>query len=333
MAGLDIYEGGQKDTWRNWQWNRIVDKCLLGKPGQWSKNNSSEKRRRLANKTVLYLCGPDDFDRAIALRHGFRNENIIAIDVESEHVELVRKNSGLAICADLNRVLMSWPADWTIDVVCADFCGNIGRSTLSLAFSLISRSIAREDELTTVSVNLQRGRELPKYMEVIRGMAEFSKLSHERISDLFENVGDVRRGRRLTRLVPSEDHLAGDEKNRAKVWAEFLCVASSSVDAQAKTDKKSTAQRSVESFLTSRVILDPVWSSYSGSRVVMDSVVLNFLKRQRWDSAVVDRVLSELASELGISLLPERHAPTARKIAALRAHRTMKARGFISSKV
>jgi hypothetical protein len=152
MIGLDNYESSTKDTWRGWQWNRIVERLLgfrnLGPAG---------KRMLLRNKTVLYLVGPHDKDRSKALKHGFDNHNLIAVDIAQARVNLVRKAGGLAIKGSLHQILAHWPEDWPIDAVIADFCGGMTRSAGLLHSALVACKGARNG--TVVSINLMRGRD------------------------------------------------------------------------------------------------------------------------------------------------------------------------------
>lgn len=147
IQGLEHYRNGRKKNWRGWQWNRIVERL------------SVEPR----DATVLYLCGPEDLDREWALKRGFRNENLIAVDLSPDNVQRVRRGGGLAICHDLNELVRAWPEDWPIDVVVADFCAGLGDSELGLVHAAVfSRGLNRvgpKEPVPVLSVNLQRGRE------------------------------------------------------------------------------------------------------------------------------------------------------------------------------
>lgn len=154
--GLDEYTSKQKENWRGWQWNRIVEKLCgprnLGPAGI---------RNVLKDKTVLYLCGPDAFDREVALSHGFDDCNLIAVDTNADCIANVRRDGGLGITCTLGELLINWPADWKIDAVVADFCCGFEDASQGLPFALWrSPGIqAHTDTMPVVAVNLQRGRD------------------------------------------------------------------------------------------------------------------------------------------------------------------------------
>ena len=151
MAGLDSYANGTKETWRGWQWNRIVERL----PG-WRPNMGPSFYRNLcADKTVLYLCGPDDFDRQVALKKGFRHENLIACDLDG--VSHVRSGGGLGISCNLIDAISLWPKDWPLDVIIADFCGGITRESFDLALSVHWSPAVHSG--TVLSANFLRGRD------------------------------------------------------------------------------------------------------------------------------------------------------------------------------
>jgi len=139
------YRSGQKKNWRGWTSNRALEQLAV-KP---------------ADALVLYLVGPEDHDREKLLAKGFRNENLIAVDLIEDHVQRVRDAGGFGICADLAALLLAWPASWPIDYVIADFCSGIEDPTLSFVEALAwgpAISVSHERR-TVVAINLQRGRE------------------------------------------------------------------------------------------------------------------------------------------------------------------------------
>ena len=146
--GLAEYRAKQKKDWRGWQWNRIVERLYVP----------------VEDAVVLYLCGPEDLDRKKALERGFRNENLIAVDFSEENVKRVRAGGGLAICHDLDELLHSWPPNWTVDVIVADYCSGLNKATMGLIHSLF---LTRSLDCSVVSVNLMRGRD-PVGVETIK---------------------------------------------------------------------------------------------------------------------------------------------------------------------
>jgi hypothetical protein len=149
MSGLKSYDNGTKNTWRGWVWNRIVERL---------DKDPSEA-------TAIYLVGPEDRDRDTAIAKGFRNENLIAVDLDPENVRRVRERGGFAICADLNDVVQFWN-DRPVDVLVADFCGGLTQPAISFALvsSVYNRAISKG---AVVAVNLLAGRETGGFRECV----------------------------------------------------------------------------------------------------------------------------------------------------------------------
>jgi hypothetical protein len=59
------YDVGRKNHWRRTIWNEILRRTA----GQEKQN------------VVLYLAGPQDLDRTVALQKGVPDQNLVAIDV------------------------------------------------------------------------------------------------------------------------------------------------------------------------------------------------------------------------------------------------------------
>ena len=158
--GLDSYDSGTKATWRGWQWNRIVERLpeFRDRKGPIPINNTT--RAICAEKTVVYLCGPDDADREHGRRFGFRDENMIAVDIDESNVAIVKQNPiANGIDMPLQELLLAWPKDWPLDVVIADLCSGLDASSIGVLSSLIASNAVHTK--TVASVNLQRGREQP----------------------------------------------------------------------------------------------------------------------------------------------------------------------------
>lgn len=153
MAGLDSYQNATKETWRGWAWNQIVERLAPGKHLSWKA-----KCRSMQDKTILYLCGPDDVDREMGLKRGFQNHNLIACDIDKDCIVTVRKNGGIGVSSSLSDVLWMWPMDWRIDAVLADFtCGANYQTIMTFGRSLIHSSGVNGGCVAVV--NLLRGRE------------------------------------------------------------------------------------------------------------------------------------------------------------------------------
>lgn len=137
------YNGREKNHWRRWQWNRIVE-------------NLKATNRRPQNAIVLYLAGIENLDMQEAMRRGFMKENMIAVDKVGKVVDALRASGTLAICSDLNSALWSFPLNLKLDVVVADFCAGIQVDQWSAVHAL---TLIGQAEDCILSVNLQRGRD------------------------------------------------------------------------------------------------------------------------------------------------------------------------------
>ena len=85
------YTRKPKEEWRRWVWNRVTERIpKVARDGS-----------RRADATVLYLVGPNDLDREVALSKGFRGFNVIAVDIDEECIVKVRKAHNLGICGRL----------------------------------------------------------------------------------------------------------------------------------------------------------------------------------------------------------------------------------------
>lgn len=141
MSGAEMnYKFGNKNNWRRTVWNRIRERL--------------EVPPREA--VVLYLAGEKDLDREVAVRHGFRMQNLIAIESDDDVAKQLRADGVLTVNDDLHRVLASWPKRKSVDVVVADLCCGLTRSTMSSFFTCLGH---RAFNRATVMFNLLRGRE------------------------------------------------------------------------------------------------------------------------------------------------------------------------------
>lgn len=116
MSGLGDYAIKQKNDWRGWAWNRLVER--LDVPVEQAR--------------VVYLCGPEDHDRVCGLRRGLRNENLIAVDTSPENIDRVRRAGGYGVVGTLSNVLRSMSEPLVFHGVLADFCQGIGSGSFDL---------------------------------------------------------------------------------------------------------------------------------------------------------------------------------------------------------
>lgn len=300
--GLEDYGNTTKETWRGWWWNQIVAHLPEFHGKRVPAKGSAAMRAVTSKKTVLYLCGPDDFDRECALSRGFLSENVIAVDCDAKAVKGIRKRRGLAVRGRLEDVLLAWPKGWRIDVVSADLCCGLDRPVLRLVNAMVM-----SEEMCGVpvlAVNLQRGRDA--------------------VSNAFRSDAAQGMGRRLAVFAGWPP-----PPNRA---AAFM-VSVVELAARSATNKSYLVGDLVEQ-------MNPAFLSYRGTRVLMDSVVTRWplsigwmipklpaIQRHSARAAVMSQVVNnrEVISGKSEQSWNNRVLPALRRrIAALRAVRTMK---------
>lgn len=130
----------QKNLWRNRIWN-LLEKRVKVHP---------------RDAVILYLAAEQDLDRETAIRKGFRENNLIAVDRDPEVVASIRDRGRLAICGDIFEVIRNWPRNLNIAGVIADFTCGLERCIINEIPALMKFPHA----LSTVwIINLQRGRD------------------------------------------------------------------------------------------------------------------------------------------------------------------------------
>lgn len=142
MNELDAtnYKNGRKNNWRNWQWN-----CA---------------RQYIANPSeaiVLYLPGSTDLDRPVAIRKGFKEANLIAIERDTEVTKLLRAKGVTTINDDLLKVINAWPSDIKVGLVIADMVTGLDLEATALIAPWIGSPPFWHSVL---SLNAMRGREM-----------------------------------------------------------------------------------------------------------------------------------------------------------------------------
>jgi hypothetical protein len=142
------YKFGNKNNWRRWAWNRVDEQLAVP--------------AREAN--VLYLAGAEDLDRPIAKAHGFRDHNLIAVDLSKHTVASLRERRTISIKDRIEDVLQAWPRTREIHFVNLDLCcGFELRLCNSIVRGLLNPAFVR----SVVLINFQRGRE-SNGMEIVR---------------------------------------------------------------------------------------------------------------------------------------------------------------------
>lgn len=100
------YKFGIKNQWRRWLWNRIEERLTV--PAR--------------EAVVLYLAGQDDLDRYVALRHGFKDHNLIAIDRSEKVVRTLRNSGVVSMQGEFMDAICTWPANRPVHAIVGDFC-------------------------------------------------------------------------------------------------------------------------------------------------------------------------------------------------------------------
>lgn len=141
-AGLERYDLQKKDHWRREVWNELAKRIKAIKP--------------LRDATVVYLPGPHDVDRVLALKRGFRNHNLIAVDFSESNIAAVRKGGGIGVCLKLDAFLHGW-SDGPIDAFHYDLCGGADVASWTVAMATLQCSGLTPD--SHLMFNVQNGRE------------------------------------------------------------------------------------------------------------------------------------------------------------------------------
>lgn len=282
MIGLKDYTNQRKETWRGWQWNRVLNAIASVRSNhRVSRKNPTNKRHRarlVNDATILYLAGPEAIDALCGESKGVDNLGLIGVDENLSNVKRIRKSGHLAIHARLEDVLLAWPNDWPIDAVIADTCSCVSRRTLGLlaAFSFCG-GFDRLD--TVVSLNLQRGRESRDFWPGIK--LDAIETEKELGIKLLRGPSEKHRG--LMLLLGWFQYLAGPQgellQDLESCWME---------------ERIGDLPEAFPSFLFTTAGVE--FASYRSNKVVMDSVVCSwypFIMLSVAASAMDDRVGGE----------------------------------------
>jgi hypothetical protein len=137
MGEVLTYKFGQKNNWRNRCWNIIAE----------------SHKKRLADAKVLYLCGPEDLDREVAIRKGFKDKNLFAVSNDKDVVAALRAKKRSVIYGDILEVAQAFGEK--LDVLHLDLCTGLDSDVQRIAMALF----ANVKIGGTLLVNFQRGRD------------------------------------------------------------------------------------------------------------------------------------------------------------------------------
>lgn len=138
-GAIKNYRFGQKNNWRRTVWNAVL-----------RRTNGRERTH-----PILYLAGPEDIDRRIAVGKGVPNQNLIAIDIDEKNVNSVRSIAAPALHARANDVLRNWPESRPVAAVMLDLCCGLSEDALD-SLDLLMRYPFRD---AVVMINMLRGRD------------------------------------------------------------------------------------------------------------------------------------------------------------------------------
>lgn len=135
------YKFGNKNNWRRWVWNRIDERLTVPKK----------------DAVILYLAGKDNIDRDVALFHGFKSDNLIAIEKDMDAIRELRKKGALCINGDIIETASNWPLRIPVHVLLLDFCHGLTNKVLGdiPLLSILHPSFME----TIIVINMLRGRD------------------------------------------------------------------------------------------------------------------------------------------------------------------------------
>lgn len=273
------YKYGPKNNWRRTVWNDVL-----------RRTHGLHK-----HYPVLYLAGPQDLDREVAIAKGVPRENLIAIDKHRPNVDAVRASGNLAIQADAYAVLRSWPMTRPVAAVLLDFCCGFDVKAMGVdATSVLMRMPFRG---APVMLNLMRGRdqvsnEFRKYLGM-EGWFLKMLLGHPSVTFI--------------------GNLSRDEKSRAVSYTglQALTISIKTLEAFGVPETKwmGLMSQAINGLLA---LMKPTYVSYHSGAVVFDSLVYNPFHLGNLSSS----------EELEIDKLSGKCTAVSRRIAATLAIRT-----------
>lgn len=147
MSGLNTYDAGPKKEWRR----QITSEIRRRVPKPWNAN-------------VLYLPGEHDCDRKLLVQKGFNPSRLFGVEFSPKTHAVLRSAKKPVILGDLADVMRGWPPDFHIDVVYADFTGNVQSSSIRdvLTCCFFNPAVVPN---AVIAINCARGRESDIYAE------------------------------------------------------------------------------------------------------------------------------------------------------------------------
>lgn len=173
---MDTYKFGTKNNWRRQIWNEL------------SKRTSKDA-------IILYLSGREDLDRPVAVAHGFKPWNLIAVDKDESVVNDLRSQGKLAIKGNLEDVLKSWKNSTVVpQIILADFTSGLTDDAMATIASTVNLTDLTEKQII-ICANLLRGRKESSIRatlsELFSKETEDKKISHHRGFILFHTIVEI----------------------------------------------------------------------------------------------------------------------------------------------
>lgn len=226
------YKFGQKNNWRRWQWNDVLRRTA----------------GREKYEPILYLAGPNDLDRAVAISKGVPSLNLIAIDKKRTTIQSIRDEGNTAICGDVIDVLTTWPKTTPVCAIVLDFCRGFQKiddlkrlANLTVAHPPLKKAV--------VAINMQRGKDAES-------------------NDLRAMIGQF-----ISRQMPGVD-----PKHRGMIFAVWYALFNITRCAALVDGFKGTAQWTPEQTVAAWQCLfqqfEPKMFTYRSGGLFLDSVVM-----------------------------------------------------------
>lgn len=194
------YASSKKDQRRRIAWNRLHDTT-----------------RDRSSAVVLYLAAASDLDRAHAIRRGFKDENLIAVEIDPLTVRQLRLLGVNVIPRPLIEVLAAWPIDKPVAGIFADLqCGLEVTVAQLLMLWRANPAFGR----SMLYLNLQRGREhngwVRQVCEMMRSVVpDWRKQSHGAVCERHRGCAAVYQ--ELVHLVDAERARLGRLPTREEI--------------------------------------------------------------------------------------------------------------------
>ncbi len=194
---------------------------------------------------ILYLAGPEDMDRHVAISKGVPNSNLIAIDRDERNALYVRNGRNPVILGSALHVLKAWPDTRGVCAVMLDLCSGFTQENAQLIDAVHRRPFKG----SVVMINMLRGRD--QWSNPIRrSFAEFPV--HELVSQL---------------LTP---HVSPSHRG-LQMLATYAYVTLGKLYEYGGLER--SENNAVRNFLSILWMLKPVFVSYKSGPQVFDTVV------------------------------------------------------------